>query len=352
MSARQTTRGVRYSSWRSASRVKESIAMLDGGAEWQSQVDAWIAGALASLGYETAGPAELVRDSDWSRVLRLPSTAGPLYFKASAAIFGYEPALTKLLDETLPGAVPNVLALDGGRHWMLMADAGTPFRGAVERSRDLSIWEAMLTSFARLQQAAIPHRDELLRAGCPDRRLAQMPALFTDLLADRERLLVGAENGLPLDEYDRLLGYEPQVRALCESLAGYAIPETLHHDDFGASNVLVAGDRFVFYDWAESAITHPFCSLFIALRWARYIGEYTQPDLDGMRDAYLAAWSDYGLPADLRAAFELAQRLATLSRSLTWHRLAVSLDRGSEWERADAPAYWLRLFLNYPNEVD
>jgi hypothetical protein len=71
-----------------------------------------------------------------------------------------------------------------------------------------------------------------------------------------------------------------------------------------------------------------------------------------MRDAYLAVWSDYGSPLDLRAAFALAQRLATLSRALTWFRLAVSLDRGAKWEHADAPAYWLRMFLNYPNEVD
>lgn len=326
--------------------------MLTGGDEWQARAAAWIEGALTSLGEEIAGPLDLVRDSDWSRVLRVPTTTGPLYFKASAPVFGYEPALTNLLDETLPGAVPHVLALDAERHWMLMADAGTPFRDAVERSRDFSVWEAMLTRFAQLQQAAIPHRDELLRAGCPDRRLANMPSLFSELLTDRELLLVGAENGLPGDEYERLLSFESEVRAFCAALAAFAIPETLHHDDFGAGNVLVAGDRFVYYDWAESAITHPFSSMFIALRWARYVGEYDQSQLDRMRDAYLAAWSDFGSPADLRAAFELARRLATLCRSLTWHRLAASVNQGAAWERADAPAYWLRLFLNYPNEVD
>lgn len=326
--------------------------MLDGGAEWRERVASWIEGALSPLGYTLTGPLEPVRDSDWSQVLRVPTSRGPLYFKSSAPIFGYEPALTKLLDETLPGAVPHVLALDTERHWMLMADAGTPFRDSVEKSRNLSLWEAMLARFAQVQQAAIPHRDELLWAGCPDRRLATMPALFAELLADRERLLVGAENSLSPDEYERLLDYEIEVRALCDALAAYAIPETLHHDDFGAGNVLVSGDKYVFYDWAESAITHPFCSLFIALRWARYVGEYDESSLARMRDAYLAAWRDYGSPDDLRASFELAQRLATLSRSLTWHRLSVSVDKGPEWEHADAPSYWLRSFLHYPNEVD
>ncbi|HKV83554.1 MAG TPA: aminoglycoside phosphotransferase family protein [Ktedonobacterales bacterium] len=326
--------------------------MLDNGADWLARVAVWIEGALTEMGYESAGPLATIQDSDWSRVLRVPTTAGPLYFKASAPIFGYEPALTKALDALLPGAVPHVLALDAGRHWMLMADAGTPFRDAAAQSRDLATWEAMFTQFARLQQAAIPHRDELLRAGCPDRRLPALPGEFAEFIADRKTLLVGAENGLPEDEHERLLGYEPEVRALCDELAAFAIPETLHHDDFGASNILVTGDRCVFYDWAESAITHPFCSLYIALRWARYVGEYDESALTRMRDAYLAAWSEYGSPDDLRAAFALAQRLATLSRALTWYRLAVSLDRGAAWERADAPAYWLRMFLNYPDEVE
>jgi hypothetical protein len=322
--------------------------VLEGGAEGQ----AWVADAVEKLGYESAGPLAVIQDSDWSRVLRVPTTAGPLFFKASAPIFGYEPALTKLLGETLPGAVPHVLALDAARHWMLMADAGMRFREAVEESRDLAAWEAMLAQFARLQMAAIPHRDALLRAGCPDRQLVTLSGQFTTMLSDRERLLVGAANGIPEAEYAQLLSYEPEVRALCDELAAFAIPETLHHDDFHAGNVFVAGDRYVFYDWAESAITHPFCSMYIALRWARYVGEYDVSALARMRDAYLAVWSDYGSPLDLRAAFALAQRLATLSRALTWYRLAVSLDRGAQWEHADAPAYWLRMFLNYPYEVD
>lgn len=326
--------------------------MLPGGAEWQARARTWIEGAAVSAGYSIARPLETVRDTDWSYVLRVPTTAGPLYFKASAPVFGYEPALTKALDETLSGAVPRVLALDTQNHWMLMADAGAPFREIVQQSRDVSIWEAMVARFAHLQQAAIQRRDELLRAGCPDYRLARLPELFTQLVGDREGLLVGAANGIPMDEYERLLRYQPEVHALCDQLASFAIPETLHHDDFGASNVLVSGDQFVFYDWAESAVTHPFCSLFIALRWARLVGEYDESALDGMRDAYLAAWSNYGEPDDLRAAFELAQRLARLMRSLTWHRLAVSLDLGAQWEHADAPAYWLRMFLNYPSEVD
>ena len=105
-----------------------------------------------------------------------------------------------------------------------------------------------------------------------------MAARYAELVADRERLLMGVENDrrwTNTSAWGRT--YEPAIRALCESPAAYAIPESLRHDDFGAGNAPVSGDRYIFYDWAERAITRTFCSMFIALRWARYVAEYSQP---------------------------------------------------------------------------
>ena len=50
----------------------------------------------------------------------------------------------------------------------------------------------------------------------------------------------------------------PRFAELCERLAGYGVPETLHHDDFHDANIFVCGDRYTFADWGESCVAHPF----------------------------------------------------------------------------------------------
>ena len=82
------------------------------------------------------------------------------------------------------------------------------------------------------------------------------------------------------------------------------------------------------------------------MRVARFIFEFDESELASMRDAYLEAWADYGSLPVLRRAFELAQRLAMLSRALTWHYVVTHLPEQERAEFLDAPAYWLLLFLN------
>jgi hypothetical protein len=42
----------------------------------------------------------------------------------------------------------------------------------------------------------------------------------------------------------------------------------------------------------------------------------------------------------------LADRLGRLCRALTWHRFVAPLPPGARQQYQDAPAYWLRFFLN------
>ncbi len=64
-----------------------------------------------------------------------------------------------------------------------------------------------------------------------------------------------------------------------------------------------------------------------------------------VRDIYLAEWTAYQPMERLLQAFDLAQRLAILSRCLTWHYVVTHMEESARAEFADAPTYWLRLFL-------
>jgi hypothetical protein len=313
---------------------------------WRDEALAWVRAACERAGRPLAGSPLQVKVSAWATVWRIPTAGNSLYFKAAHPGQRYEAALAHLLAKRFTPRVPHVLAIDGDRGWLLIEDGGHNLRdrAVAEHSPDLAV--AYLPELARLQRAAAPFAGDLLAAGCPDFRLARLPEHFAALVADPDTLLVGAEDGLPGDEYEQLTAMATgEVAALCARLAAYGIPETLHHDDLGPGNVLQGSSGFVFFDWAESAVTHPFCSLMILLRWARLVQECDDAALDVLCAAYLALWADYGPPEALHVALGLAHRLAYLCRALTYANLVHALEPRERREFADAPAYWLRLFL-------
>jgi hypothetical protein len=312
---------------------------------WFEMVTAWIKEQAVNLNYTLTGAIEQVHRSPTSCVLAVPTKGGTIYFKACAALFQYEPLLTQTISQLLPTYSVRVLRIDNQQAWVIMEDVGSTLRTVMEAERDLKRWEQMVPAFARFQISTIPHIAQLKVVGCPDRTLASIPILFADLLADTATLLVGQEHGVPGGEMDQLQAFKPQLAALCKDLASYNIPETLHHDDLNASNIAVSEDGYVFFDWAESGIAHPFCSLFILLRVAKYIFAFSEDELTLMRNLYLAEWTVYQPMERLLQAFDLAQRLAMLSRCLTWQYVVTHTEESGRAEFADAPAYWLRLFL-------
>jgi hypothetical protein len=312
---------------------------------WLPVATAWVEQRLSALGYALTGPVEQMHAREWSTVLRAPTTRGPLYFKAEAPFAAFEPELTDELARLVPDSVPRVLAADPDRAYMLTEDAGTGARDVAPVGRDLEIWQAMLPQFAALQQATSPHLDLLLARGCPDRRLARLPDLYAALLADTDRLLVGQPGGLTPAEYDAARAFIPEVGSLCAALSAFGLPETVHHDDFHLGNILIRDGRYVFIDWAEGAVTHPFCSLMITLRVAKLLRRSGDDTLARMRDVYLAAWADFAPLPRLVEAFTRAQRLALLLRAITWRDAVSHMEPNARLQYGDSPAYWLRLFL-------
>lgn len=313
---------------------------------WLPGVTAWVDGELARLGRERVGMPEQVRVRHWACVLRVPTSGGDSYFKATSPAFACEPLVTRVLMGVVPSVVPRLLATDTGRGWMLMADGGAPLRGRVLPGRHLEPLLDMLPRFAAFQLALVPHTAVLLAAGCPDRRLARLPDLVADLLNDTALLLVGHPDGMTAAEHANLRAALPEMHDLCARLADAGVPESLHHDDFHPGNVLVdARGNYAFFDWGECAITHPFLSLGMALRWARLVLECDDEPLDRLRRAYLAPWTAYAPMDRLLEASSVAERLMPLARALTWADCIRGLEPDARWECEDSSAYFLRVFL-------
>ncbi|MEP6642108.1 MAG: hypothetical protein ABJB93_09405, partial [Gaiellales bacterium] len=166
---------------------------------WRERAERWIGEQLGPV-----GDVEEVKLRPWSAVLRAPTTAGDVYFKANLPVLANEPELTRLLHRIDPRHVLSVLAEEPDEHWMLQADGGPTMRSRLAGSDDLARWERMVGRYAELQVRASTHLDELLAAGAPDRRLAELPRLF-ELVVAAERSLPHTDETLSPHEHARLL---------------------------------------------------------------------------------------------------------------------------------------------------
>jgi Phosphotransferase enzyme family len=305
--------------------------------EWRAEAEAWIRKHV-----RITGRVEQPHVYPWSTVLRVPSAEGDFWFKATTLeVHGFEPKLNAVLAEAFPDRVPELVAIDAERGWMLMRDAGLRLRELTEPAEAVHHWEEILPLYAELQIGLAPQAAELLALGVPDERLAGIPDKVEELLEDDEALMLGASSELSRDPRDDLLRRMPELRALVEELNAFGIPETIQHDDFHDGQVFVKGGRYRLLDWGDSCISHPFHTLTVTLRalaWRHKLAPGSDPLLR-LRDAYL---EPFGAPT--RAA-ELAYRTGTLARALAWRRYMAATAPGErDPEDAESVPYGLRLY--------
>jgi Phosphotransferase enzyme family len=296
----------------------------------------WLAGAAAWIRerVDVAGELDQFHVRWWSTVIRVPTRREDLYFKAVATGFFFEPPLTARLFELKPDRVTALVDVDIGRGWMLMRDAGRRLREVVLTPADLRHWELALPRYAELQLAATPLAGELLALGVPDARLSVLPRQLDAVLARPVRGLTSAQQ-------ERALAAVPEFEATCHELAAYGIPETIQHDDLHDGQVFLRNGRYLFFDWGDSCISHPFHSLTVTLRAnAAKLGlEPGGREIERLRDAYLEPFGD------LREAANLAYRTGTVARALAWDRFARAGFPFAEPDDDLATAYGLKLFL-------
>jgi Phosphotransferase enzyme family len=312
-----------------------------------AEATTWIDARLAESGIERTGDLEQPHVRWWSTVLRVPSTEGDLWFKANASVHAFEATLLAILGRVQPGSVPELIASDPARGWLLMRHGGDRLREQVRSAADLGHWERLLPRYAELQLACAPHVGELLAAGVPDERLATLTMHFEALLAEDALLRIGHEDGLTHAEVDRLHAFVPELTALWRRLAALGVPETLQHDDLHDGNIFVRDGEYLFFDWGDCCISHPFHTLVVTMRVIAWRLDLPPggPDLLRLREAYLEQFVGYGSSAELTEAADLAQVTGTVARTLAWRRFLNA--REAEFREPDVETIprGLRLLL-------
>jgi phosphotransferase family enzyme len=275
-------------------------------------------------------------------VLRVPTAGGDVWFKANMPTQAFEVAVVETLAVRRPDLVPALFAADRKRGWMLLGDGGTRLRETLAETRDFDVWERILPLYAELQMDVAGDRDALLAAGVPDRRLGSLPGQFEEVLTD-----VDALEPLTEDERRRLAALAPRIGEECLALAEFGLPETIQHDDLHDGQVFVRNGRYLFFDWGDACVSHPFFTLVVTLAVLAHRLELDQgaPELNRFRDAYLEPWTSFRPRSDLEGAYPIAYRLGVLCRGLTWRSVIAVLPRPLRDEEADAVPERMRMLL-------
>lgn len=303
---------------------------------WFDIASAWIEEQIDQLGYKRTGPIEQFWSWSISCILRGKTDAGLIYFKQAARLplFSDEPSVTKILSEYYPERIPLALAIDRERDWLLLKDFGTPMGDNIASETQ----EAMFRTFARMQIDAAQHVDDLLAIGCLDRRLNKLSMHLDSLLGDTEML-----SKLDETEIKKLHEFTPRLKEMCRSIVTYLVPQTLVHGDLHWGNVAYKDDNFIFFDWTDACITHPFFDMI------SIFGEEEAAKKQRWRDAYLDCWIDHEPMERLLKIWKIAEPLSALHQMISYQSIVNGTEQASKWELEGEFVYFTRRLLKWVN---
>ena len=135
---------------------------------------------------------------------------------------------------------------------------------------------------------------------------------------------------------------------MCRRLEAVGVPETVQHDDLHDGQVFVRDGSYLFLDWGDSCVSHPFFSMSVTLEGALAWGlddVEGSVDITPFRDSYLQPFERFADREELRAAHDTALRLGWISRALSVQMFGVSADPGVQAEWAERVRVRLQMFV-------
>ncbi len=305
-----------------------------GSARWRVAATVWLDAQLASAGIRRTGPVEQPHLRPWATVLTAPTTAGPVWLKATGPGTAFEAGLSELLGRVVPNCVLAPLAVDLSRGWLLLPDGGPPLADRLAGADLAGALAAVLRRYAQLQRVFAATAGTALALGVADMRAQVMPARFDEAVETVGRLVADHGDATGREALGEVAALRATYRSWCARLAAAPGAASLDHNDLHPWNMLVPRlDRpgqVRFYDWGDAVVAHPFACMLVPLSWAQHrLGTgLDAPELHRIRDAYLDVFSDLAPHAELVETLQLACRVAKVARSLTWARAIAQSDPG------------------------
>jgi hypothetical protein len=213
---------------------------------------------LADRGMWLTGEWEQTHARPWSSALRFETTDGRVWFKVNGPGTVHEASLVRLIDERVPGLVPEVLAVDLTRGWSVSRDGGPMLRETAPPERLWSAWEGIVARYAEAQLRLAGAGPAVRAAGVAEVSPATLPTLLEQLTDELAGVPV-EQGGLTAAETGRVVAMQSEVRDWCAELAAVGVPDSVQHDDLHSGNVCwggsVASARII--DWGDTSWGSP-----------------------------------------------------------------------------------------------
>ena len=284
----------------------------------------WAAAALRELGRPLTGPVGQRRAWNLAGLCELPTSAGPVWLKATPAFAADEAAALAAFGGVDPSLVPAVLA--AGEHRILLADVpGRDGWNPTEATIHAAVhrWVAAQATLARHPQR-LPTR-------LPDHRGSAQRHRIAALLAGPRRGT--APGGLTAAE----------SRAAIDLLAGFAeldacgLPDTVVHGDFHPGNWRCPPGRPpVVLDFADAFLGNPVLD---GLRLCEYVPEASRPVA---ARAWVQAWRAHRPDADPARALAIGEPLAHLGYAVRYQEFLDGIEASERIYHEGDPAASVR----------
>lgn len=297
---------------------------------WYSEAMEWAAARLRSAGLSVIGRPEQSRADERAFLMKIRTDGGICCFKAVPPVFGHEPALVEWLADRYPQNLPEMVATDPARGWLLHREISAGAQ-PVNEVREEEEWYRAVRRLGEIQVDCTQETAILGKLGLPHRGLDVLASRIPKLCADTAAAAAGGQ-ALSSANAARFGSLGPTLLALCEELASYEIPDSLEHGDLWATNILSTLSGPVYLDWSHSSLSHPFFSLSqLMVEALGLLPASSRESRRRLRDSYLEPWSLVAPQRRLTRAFEIARVLAPVHFAATIHAELLP-DTGYRWE--------------------
>jgi aminoglycoside phosphotransferase (APT) family kinase protein len=120
------------------------------------------------------------------------------------------------------------------------------------------------------------------------------------------------------------------------------VPASLVHGDLHLDNVARPEGRFVFFDWTDACLAHPFLDLIDIL------GERDAATRELLQKQYLDEWLEYESPGRLREMWALAAPLSAAHQAVSYQHLIEGAEESEKPHLSWAMPEWLPKILEEP----
>lgn len=295
---------------------------------------------------------EIVAETAYSVVYKIETTQNIIYLKQTPEALFLEPKTLAFLHQQGCKNVPELIAENNELHCFLMSSCGdVSLRHLFNSQVDLKKINQGVFNFTSIQRLLENNVQQLITLGTPDWRLDKLPSLYYQLI-QQDNLLI--EDGLTVEELDRLHQLYSTCIKLCDALSQYNIPETINHCDFHENNMLLdrkTGDISII-DWGETVISHPFFSLNGCLWNITYFNTIKQadPEYNTIQSQCIEAWKDLHNEEQLLEAFHITNQLNGIFAALGYEQMYIATKEQTitvQHEHPGSIAGCLRSFLNH-----